>query len=106
MANAELNQNAKDHEAFIRSLEMEVFDAFMARALSIVRNNDENDPIADACRLVDAALKAARGDGSTPGSAPAVDNGLKGLIEELHTGYGKLREAQAARETVAGESEP
>ena len=78
---------------------------FIARALSIVRKQDDNTSITDACRLVDAALKAARGDGSTPGAAPAADDGLKGLIEELHTGYEKLRAAQAAGQTTAGESE-
>ena len=99
MINKDLHQQERDLESSIREREIEVFDAFMARALSIVQKDDESDSIADACRLVDAALKAARGDGSMPGATTAVDNGLKGLIEELHTGYGKLRTAQAAGET-------
>jgi len=100
----EEHQHERDPEQFIRSLEIEVFGAFMARALSIVRKQDNNTSIADACRLVDAALKAARGDGSMPGATTTVDNGLKGLIEELHTGYEKFRAAQAAGETsVEGE---
>jgi hypothetical protein len=106
MVNADLNQNDTDHEPFIRSLEIQVFGAFMERALSIVHKKDDNTSIADACRLVDAALKAARGDGSTPAPGPAIDNGLKGLIEELHTGYENLRAAQAAGETTAREGEP
>jgi hypothetical protein len=89
-------QQERDSEAAIREREFEVFDAFTARALSIVHEEDDNDCIADACRLVDAALKAARGEVSTPEMATAADNGIKGLIEELHTGYEKLRAAQAA----------
>jgi hypothetical protein len=105
MTNEEPHQNDRDPEQFIRALEIEVFGAFMARALSIVRKQDNNTSIADACRLADAALKAARGDGSMPGTPTAVDNGLKGLIEELHTGYEKLKAAQAAGQTT-GEDEP
>ena len=105
MNNEELHQHDNDPETFIRALEIEVFDAFMGRALSIVREKDNNTSIADACRLVDAALKAARGDGSIPGATTAVDNGLKGLIDELHTGYEKLRAAQPAGKTTMGEDE-
>ena len=105
MTNRELHRQDQDLESSIREREIEVFDAFMARALSIVQKDDKNDSIADACRLVDVALKAARGDGSMPGVNTAIDNGLKGFIEELHTGYEKLRAAQAAGETI-GEDEP
>ena len=98
-----IDHDNKNPEQFIRALEIEVFGAFMARALSIVRK-EEKDSIADACRLVDAALKAARGDGSTPGTTTAADNGLKGLIDELHTGYEELRAAQAVGPTT-GENE-
>jgi hypothetical protein len=104
MSNEEQHQREKDPEQFIRSLEIEVFDAFMSRALSIVRDQDDNTSIADACRLADVALKAARGDSSMPGPASA-DHGLKGLIEELHTSYGELRATQAG-ETTSGEEEP
>jgi hypothetical protein len=104
MKDVEENQSETNAEQFIRSLEIEVFGAFMTRALSIVRRTDEIESIADACRLVDAALKAARGDGSTPGATPAVDNGLKGLIDELHTGYEQLRAAEAVGKTT-GEDE-
>jgi predicted short-subunit dehydrogenase-like oxidoreductase (DUF2520 family) len=104
MIDEEQHPQDEDPEQLIRSLEIEVFGVFMARALSMVRKEDRSDSIADACRLVDAALKAARGDGSTPGSTTAVDNGLKELIEELHTGYEKLGAAQAAgKTTVEGE---
>jgi hypothetical protein len=100
MINEEQHQQEKDPEQFIRALEIEVFGAFMARALSIVRKQDSNTSISDACRLFEAALKAARGDGSMAGATTAVDNGLTGLIDELHTGYEKLRAAQAAGETT------
>jgi len=70
-----------------------------------VRKQDTNDSIADACRLVDAALKAARGDGAVPNTTPAGDDGLKSLIDELHTGYEQLRAAQVAGETTLGEDE-
>ena len=104
MTNRELYPQERDLETSIREREIAVFDAFMARALSIVQKDDKNDSIADACRLVDVALKAARGDGSVPGANTAVDNGLNGLIEELHTGYENLRTAQAAGKTsVEGE---
>jgi len=106
MNNELLHQHEKDPETFIRSLEIEVFGAFMGRALSIVREKDVNTSIADACRLVEAALKAARGDGSMPDATTAGDNGLKGLIDELHTGYEKLRAAQAVGNTTTGEDEP
>ena len=105
MTNKELYQQEKDPESYIREREIEVFAAFMARALSIVRELDDNDSIADACRLVDTALKAARGDGSIPGATTAADNGLKGLIDELHTGYEKLRAAQATGESATGKDE-
>jgi hypothetical protein len=105
MNNEDLHQQNKDPEAFIRALEVEVFGTFMARALSIVRKEGENGSIADACRLVDAALKAARGEGSTPDATTAADNGVKGLIDELHTGYERLRAAQVAGETAAGKEE-
>jgi len=95
----------KDSEQFIRPLEIEVFGTFMSRALSIVRKEEDNESIADACRLVDAALKAARGDGSTPAPA-AGDNGLKDLIEELRTGYRELRTGRTGSETTSGEDEP
>ena len=105
MINEEIHQQEKDPESYIREREIEVFDAFMARALSIVQKQDDNDSIADACRLVDAALKAARGDGLTPDAATAVDDGLKGLIAELHTGYEKLRTAQTAGGTATAGDE-
>jgi hypothetical protein len=91
-------QQERDSEKTIRERELEVFDTFTARALSIVRNEEKNQTIADACRLVDAALKAARGEALTPEMATAADNGIKGLIEELHTGYEQLRAAQAAED--------
>ena len=107
MNETEIEQDApdKDPEPFIRSLEIEVFGEFMARALSIVRKQEEHTSIADACRLVDAALKAARGDASMPDVPVAGDNGLRGLIEELHTGYEELRAAQPARKATSGENE-
>jgi len=40
-----------------------------------------------------------------PGVTTAADNGLKGLIEELHTGYEERRAAQAAGESTTGEGE-
>jgi hypothetical protein len=61
--------------------------------------------MADACRLVDVALKAARGDAPAPNTPAASDHGLKGLIEELHTGYQELRAAQAAGQTTSREDE-
>jgi hypothetical protein len=106
MITQELDQQENDLDHSIRKREIEVFDAFMARALSIVRKQDDhNTSIADACRLVDTALRAARGDGSMPGVTTAADNGLKGLIEELHTGYEERRAAQAAGESTTGEGE-
>ncbi len=99
------HEQDKDPEQFIRSLEIEVFGTFMSRALSIVREKDNNTSIADACRLADVALKAARGEGSMPDGTAAGDNGVQGLIEELHTGYDELGAAQSARETTSRESE-
>ena len=105
MNNREQIGQDKDSEQFIRPLEIEVFGAFMSRALSMVRKEDDNDSIADACRLVDVALKAARGDGSMPAPA-AGDSGLKDLIEELRPGYRELRTGRAGSETTPGEDEP
>ena len=94
MITKEVIQEETNAEAAIRAREIEVFDAFVTRSLSIVREQETNKSITDACRLVDAALKAARREGAP--NQGTTDNGVQSLIEELHTGYVKLRDAQAA----------
>lgn len=94
----EVDQEGNELETAMRAREIAVFETFIDRALSIVRDEDNVKSITDACRLVDAALKAGRGDPSPLNLATATDNGVRSLIEELHTGYGHLRAAQAPGE--------
>jgi hypothetical protein len=87
-------------ELAIRPRELEIFEAFTRRALELVDEKKDNG-VADACRLVETALKAVRGD------APAVPTGggseaLQQCLNDIDKIYGELRAEKAAAAASAG----
>jgi hypothetical protein len=76
----------------IRQQEIEVFTAFIRRALGIVNGQhtkDSKDSLADACRLVDTALKAERRDDSGAEIEVTPNDGLKEMLERIVKVYGE-----------------
>jgi hypothetical protein len=90
-------------ELAIRPRELEIFEAFTRRALDLVDENKDN-AITDACRLVEAALKAVRGD------APAAPSGgggeaLQQCLNDIDKIYEELH-AEKAAAASSGEGQP
>jgi hypothetical protein len=84
-----------NEELEVRVRELEVFEEFTSRALRIVRG-ETNDPIADACRLAETALKAARGDGLTAQVGGIGNEGLERCLKDIEKIYEGLRAEKAA----------
>ena len=74
----------------IRQREVEVFHAFTGRALQIINASDSaNGTLSDACRLVDTALKATRGDEPAEANDEGKPHPMQPLVEMVCRAYGK-----------------
>lgn len=77
--------------------ELEVFDVFTRRALAMVRKNDDKVSIGDACKLVDAALKAMRNDTAPSTAGRCNDEADKRVEEEVRKAYAKLKKPKVGQ---------
>jgi len=74
--------------------ELEVFDAFTARALKLVRDG-KNELLADACRLADTAFKAVRGEASSGQGSTIGEEGIQRWLNDIGKAYEELRAEKA-----------